>query len=97
MLLGSDSQRLHEELIFAGGYLREGRFSRMNQTDAQRLLQAAQPRLVPPKPNNCCVHSGLTPRCPAPIARSSYERSLGRPAKKAEESKQKEIHDITLF
>ena len=30
VVIGGDSQRLHEEIITAGGYLKEGRFSRMN-------------------------------------------------------------------
>jgi len=46
MLLGGDSQRLHEELIVAGGQLREGRFQRLNVTETQRLLSVATARAV---------------------------------------------------
>jgi ERCC4-related helicase len=42
LLLGGDSQRLHEELITAGGYLREGRLVRMNVGQVQRALAAAR-------------------------------------------------------
>jgi len=42
LLLGGDSQRLHEELITAGGYLREGRFARMNVGEVQRALAEAR-------------------------------------------------------
>jgi len=46
LLLGGDSQRLHEELITAGGYLREGRFARMNVGEVQRALAEARPQSV---------------------------------------------------
>lgn len=47
LVLGADHQRLHEELIVAGGVLREGRFARMNLTETQRVLSAATDRPVP--------------------------------------------------
>ncbi|MCK6478838.1 MAG: DISARM system SNF2-like helicase DrmD [Planctomycetes bacterium] len=43
VVLGGDNQRLHEEIIAAGGRLREGRFSRMNVGEIDRALSAAQP------------------------------------------------------
>ncbi len=46
LLLGGDNQRLHEELITAGGYLREGRFARMNVGQVQQALEAARPDAV---------------------------------------------------
>ena len=47
VVLGNDQQRLHEEIITAGGVIRGGavedsRFSRMNVGDVQRVLEAAQ-------------------------------------------------------
>jgi SNF2 family DNA or RNA helicase len=42
LILGTDNQRLHEELIAAGGYLREGRFARMNEGQLREALAAAQ-------------------------------------------------------
>ncbi len=47
LILGSDNQRLHEELIEAGGYLREGRFARMNEGQLKQALEAAQTQAVP--------------------------------------------------
>ena len=47
LVLGADHQRLHEELIVAGGVLREGRFARLNVTEVQRILAAATDRPVP--------------------------------------------------
>jgi superfamily II DNA or RNA helicase len=42
MILGGRSQRLHEELIFAGGEIREGRFERITaQSRMTELLNAA--------------------------------------------------------
>jgi hypothetical protein len=41
VVVGSDSQRLHEELISAGGRLREGRFTRMNVGEMTAALAAA--------------------------------------------------------
>lgn len=41
VVLGGDQQRLHEQVITAGGILREGRFSRMNVRDTQRALEEA--------------------------------------------------------
>ena len=41
VVIGGDSQRLHEEIITAGGYLKEGRFSRMNVGQVAEALAAA--------------------------------------------------------
>ena len=49
LLLGGDNQRLHEELITAGGYLRQGRFARMNVGQVQQVLEAARPEMVSPQ------------------------------------------------
>ena len=47
LVLGGDDQRLHEELILAGGQLREGRFTRMNVTETQAAYAAAEPAEAP--------------------------------------------------
>lgn len=47
LILGADHQRLHEELIAAGGLLKEGRFVRLNVGETQRALAAATDRQVP--------------------------------------------------
>ncbi len=41
VVIGSNSHRLHEELISAGGTIREGRFRRLNVGQVQALLAAA--------------------------------------------------------
>jgi hypothetical protein len=40
LVTGGDSFRLHEEIITAGGQIREGRFRRMNVTETQKALDA---------------------------------------------------------
>lgn len=47
LVLGGDNQRVHEELILAGGQLREGRFSRMNVTETQTAYAAAEVHAAP--------------------------------------------------
>jgi len=41
VILGDDNRRLHEEIIDAGGYLKEGRFVRMNVTETKQALSSA--------------------------------------------------------
>jgi ERCC4-related helicase len=41
VVIGGDSHRLHEEIITAGGFLREGRFARMNVGQINDALAAA--------------------------------------------------------
>lgn len=47
LMLGGDGQRLHEEILTAGGTLREGRFQRMNVGEVSRALDAALPTPAP--------------------------------------------------
>ncbi len=46
VVTGGDSQRLHEEIITAGGFIREGRFRRMNVGETQSALDAATEKPV---------------------------------------------------
>jgi superfamily II DNA or RNA helicase len=47
VVLGADGHRLHEELITAGGTIKEGRFSRMNVGEVKDALAAATPNAAP--------------------------------------------------
>jgi ERCC4-related helicase len=47
VILGGDQQRLHEEVITAGGLLKEGKFSRLGVMKIQEALAAALPELAP--------------------------------------------------
>lgn len=40
VVIGGDSHRLHEEVITAGGLLKEGRFARLNVGEVEKLLAA---------------------------------------------------------
>jgi SNF2 family DNA or RNA helicase len=42
VVLGGDDRRLHEEIITAGGFLREGRFARMNVGQVDTALRAGK-------------------------------------------------------
>lgn len=42
VVIGGDQHRLHEEIITAGGFLREGRFSRMNVGQVAKALENAE-------------------------------------------------------
>jgi SNF2 family DNA or RNA helicase len=47
VVLGGDNQRIHEEIITAGGAIIEGRFTRLNVGDTKAALQAATDVPVP--------------------------------------------------
>lgn len=47
VIVGGDAHRLHEELIVAGGAIREGRFNRQGVTAIDAALTAARPTDVP--------------------------------------------------
>jgi hypothetical protein len=47
VVVGTDGQRLHEEVVTAAGALKEGRFARLNVTQTQAALQAALPDDTP--------------------------------------------------
>src|SRR5947209_10586713 len=41
VVIGGDSHRLHEEIITAGGVIKEGRFARLGVTEVEKLLAEA--------------------------------------------------------
>jgi hypothetical protein len=47
LVLGGDNQRVHEEIILAGGVLKEGRFSRMNVGETHAAYAAATDERAP--------------------------------------------------
>lgn len=48
VMLGGDQQRLHEELVLAGGWIRDGRWTRMSVADIERVIGAMQDQAVVP-------------------------------------------------
>jgi len=49
VILGGDNERLHEEVIAAGGRLRAGRFARLHVGEVREALAAARPDPAPEK------------------------------------------------
>jgi hypothetical protein len=96
LILGADHQRLHEEVMAAGGILREGRFARLTVTETQRLLAAATDRPVPTS-----LHERLAAQWPKHqdallLALESRMRERGESlAKFLNDRAAKEIADIT--
>ncbi len=98
MLIGGDSQRLHEEIITAGGYLREGRFVRMKVGEVQRAMAAA--RLDPVAPAFQQRLTELWPSHQAALLQSLEARMRDRTEglqKLLAERADKEAGDITTI
>lgn len=47
LVLDGDSHRVHEEIILAGGFIREGRFARMNVGETEAAYDAAEQQSAP--------------------------------------------------
>ncbi len=98
LILGGDSQRLHEELITAGAYLREGRLVRMNVGQVQRALAESQPDPVSPQMQQR-LHE-LWPEHRDPLMQALEARMKERAISLRnllDERAQKEINDITTI
>jgi hypothetical protein len=95
VVIGGDSHRLHEEIITAGGVIRQGRFSRLNVGQTDAALQAGLGKGVSPT-----MHRQLIDLWPD--IRDSLERSLevraqnltGRMERLLRERSEKEMGDI---
>jgi hypothetical protein len=71
-VLGGDNQRIHEEIILAGGMIKEGRFSRMNVGETEKVGKAASSDIVP-----STVHETLTelwPKLEPPLLKALEAR-----------------------
>lgn len=78
VVLGVDNHRLHEELITAGGVLREGRFSRLNVGETRDALDAALPDDAPEAVKERL--QGLWPSHREPLLQSLEARMRDRTA-----------------
>lgn len=95
VIIGGDSQRLHEEIISAGGTLEEGRFRRLNVGQARSALEAATPRL--PAQELLTRLAELWPRTSAPLQLALEARKQDRAeglSKLLDERARKEEADI---
>jgi hypothetical protein len=98
VVIGGDSQRLHEEVIASGGVLREGRFSRMNVGEVRDAL-AARTAQEPSQAVKTRLAS-LWDKIEAPVMQSLEARMKERTAgleKLLSERADKEVADITAI
>ncbi len=95
VVTGGDSHRLHEEIITAGGFIREGRFRRMKVGETQNALDAATDRPVSPQVQQNLIE--LWPQLEGSLVRSLEVRMNDRlygMQRLLEERATKEISDI---
>ncbi|MBD2261230.1 DISARM system SNF2-like helicase DrmD [Pseudanabaena sp. FACHB-2040] len=99
VILGGDQQRLHEEVITAGGLLREGRFSRFKSLLVMR--QALDSALPEPVPDGVRQHlAELWESYEEPLMQSLEARQSERSAsleRSLQERCEKEVADITAI
>ncbi len=95
VVIGGDSHRLHEEVITAGGFIKEGRFSRMNVGQVEDALAAATGREPSEKMKETLL--ALYPKLATALAAALQARTEDRTAglqKKLGERANKEADDI---
>jgi superfamily II DNA/RNA helicase len=95
VVIGGDRHRLHEEIIQAGGVLREGRFAAMNVGETERALAAALPEAPPASMRQTLL--ALYPKHRDALARAIEARMRDRTSglqKLLAERRDKEVADI---
>jgi hypothetical protein len=95
VVIGGDSHRLHEEIITAGGYIKEGRFNRMNVGQVADALAAATDDEPSKKVKKTLL--GLWENLASPLSQSLTSRMKDRTSgleKKLAERADKEAADI---
>ena len=98
VLIGGDSYRLHEEIITAGGLIREGRFARMNVgevTDALRSATHHEPSAAVKK-RLLKLWSKIAPSLVQALDARMKARKSGREKDLAERA-EKEANDIRMI
>jgi hypothetical protein len=95
VVVGGDSHRLHEEIITAGGLIKEGRFTRLNVGEVDKLLaEAGDDEAYEPMQKRLLE---MWERIAPPLAQSLEARMKDRTAglqKKLAERADKEAQDI---
>jgi superfamily II DNA or RNA helicase len=95
VVIGGDSQRLHEEVITAGGFIKEGKFSRMKVGEIEGTLIAASEKHPSAKVKDTLL--ALYPKLAPALATALQGRTEDRTAglqKKLGERATKEANDI---
>lgn len=72
LVLGGDNHRIHEEIIRAGGRIREGRFSRMNVGETKAAYEAATEQVPPEVAANAIQR--LWPKIQVPLFQAMEAR-----------------------
>jgi len=95
VVIGGDSQRLHEEVITAGGFVKEGKFSRMKVGEIEDALASATDKQPSAKVKDTLL--ALYPKLAPSLATALQGRTEDRTAglqKKLGERATKEANDI---
>jgi superfamily II DNA or RNA helicase len=98
VILGNDQQRLHEEVITAGGVLKEGRFSRLGVMQLQAALGAISPSTVPEATQQKLAQ--LWDKCAEPLMQALEVRKGERNTslrRDLQNRAEKEIADISVI
>jgi hypothetical protein len=98
VVLGGDSHRLHEEVIVAGGLIRQGRFARMNVGETKAVLDAALPDDAPKAVQHQLA--ALWPSLKAPLFQTLEVRMRERTGglqRALDERANKEVADMTMI
>lgn len=95
VVIGGDSHRLHEEVITAGGMLKEGRFSRLNVGELDKLLAAVtNDEAYEPMQNHLLeLWDKFAPALAQSLEARMKDRASGL-QKKLGERAEKEVEDI---
>lgn len=96
VILGGDSQRLHEEVIVAGGVIKQGKFERLGLFKLQELINTAKAEPVPETMTQKLVE--LWPNYADSLLKQLEKRMGDRTAsleKALQERCDKEVADIT--
>jgi len=102
VITGADGHRLHEEVISAGGTIRNGRFARLNVGETQAALEAGTDESAPGF--ICDELAGLWPQIEGPLYRAlevraedvtvSLERKLSQRAEEEESNIRAVLTDL---
>ena len=95
VVIGGDSQRLHEEIIMAGGFIKEGKFSRMKVGEIEDALAAATDKEPSAKVKDTLLvlYPKLAPALAQALQARTEDRTAGLQKKLAERAtKEAERH-----
>jgi hypothetical protein len=95
VVIGGDSQRLHEEVITAGGFIKEGKFSRMKVGEIDDALAAVTDKQPSAKVKDTllALYPKLAPSLATALQGRTEDRTAGLQKKLAERAT-KEANDI---